>query len=195
MCLNAVSFFVQAAADYGNIFKSLDELFSRISDALERFQVYLDKQSILDLPMKRIANELLLRFVKICELSYKVLHRHRGIQFLKTIAFQDDAGVKAELQELARLVERESQMRGTLNYVSTKKTEKNIETGFSQTLEGLGKTEFLAAQTLSSLRKLETTSDLKKQKKDVDLLLGKPEDTYRAEFKACTETAVPGTGN
>ena len=192
--MNAVHFFVQAVVDYGNIFQSLHELFSRICDVLERFAIYLDKQNVIDLAMKRIANELLLTFVKICELSCKVLHRNRALQFIKTLAFQDNAGVKEQLEKLARLIERETQLRGTLNYVSSKTTEKNIVTGFSQTLEGIGDAKGLAAQSLKAIKRLETNNDLKKQLEEVREALGEPEYTYKSKFRDCVNTAVPGTG-
>ena len=189
--MNVISIFVQAAADYGKIFKGIDELFSRISDALERFQEYLAIESVIDPPMKRIANELLIRVVKIFDLSYKLLHRNKPLQFLKTLTFQDDGGVPAELDKLARFAERESQMRATLTYGSAKRTENNVVT----TLERVGETKELAAQSLTSLRKLEANGELKRQREDVLKLLSVPEETYEEEFRECIETAVDGTGD
>ena len=189
--MNIISIFVQAAADYGKIFKGIDELFSRISDALERFQEYLAIESVMDLPMKRIASEFLIRVVKIFDLSYKLLHRVKPLQFLRTLTFQDDGGVPAELDKLARFAERECQMRGTLNYGSAKRTENNVATA----LEKVRETKELVAQSFAFLRKIEANSELKRQKEDARMILGISEETYKEDFREHIETAVYRTGD
>ena len=89
LSMNAIQIFIQSAMDFRNIYKSLEELFSRICDAIERFSIYLENQDVIDLAMKRIAHEILLTFVKICELSYKFAHSNHALQYLKTLAYQD----------------------------------------------------------------------------------------------------------
>ena len=112
--------------------------------------------------MKRIASELLIRVVKIFDLSYKLLHRNKPLQFFKTLAFQDHGGAPAELDKLARFAERESQMMATLNYGSAKRTENNLVTA----LEKVRETKELAAQNFASLRKIEANSELKRQREE-----------------------------
>lgn len=51
---------------------------------------------------------------------------HKILIALKVFAFNTDEGVSGQLARLAELVERESQMRGTLGFESQKNSEKNI---------------------------------------------------------------------
>ena len=103
MCINAVSFFVQAAMDYKKIFTDLDELWAMISDALDRFAIYKENQGLLDAGMKAIASQILLKFIDVCRLSCKILHKNRLWQVTKTTLFRDNAGVPDVINDLVKV--------------------------------------------------------------------------------------------
>lgn len=118
---NALSYLIATGAKYKYIFNSLAELFSKISDFLARFKIYFRMPEV-DISLRIIINELLICFVSICGLSIKILKGNKALLYLKVFAFSDDAGVNAKLGELAALVEKEREMRGTLGY----EVEKNV---------------------------------------------------------------------
>jgi hypothetical protein len=65
----------------------------------------------VDISLRKIINEVLVCFVDICALSIKVLKGNKILTALKVFAFDSDEGVRGQLDRLALLVERESQMR------------------------------------------------------------------------------------
>lgn len=91
--------------------------------------VYLQMKEV-DLPLRKIAHEMLLAFVSICEFSVHVLHGNKILKALKVFAFSDDDGVNAKIAFLKGLVEREAQMKTTLTYRSVKE-------GFGETKEAV----------------------------------------------------------
>lgn len=183
ICMNAISFFVEAGINYGNIFRGLDELFSRIFRVLERIQVYLDNKSHISKPMIRIASGLLLSFIRICELSCKVLQGNKPLKFLKVAAFNDDDDVREELRKLDRLEADESQMKGTLGLVSAKITEKNVVANLD-----------ITSKTYESIRKSEKEGEVKKQKKQLENLLGVSSEDQKKSYRSSLESLITGTG-
>ncbi|KAL4795551.1 hypothetical protein BDV19DRAFT_398708 [Aspergillus venezuelensis] len=112
LCFNAISYLIQTGAKYKSIFSSLAELFRCISDPLTS--------------LRKIINEELVCFVDICALSIIVMKGSKILTALKILAFDSDEGVSGQLDRLALLVERESQMRATLGFESQKISEKII---------------------------------------------------------------------
>jgi len=195
LCMNAVSFFVQAGVEYRGIYEGLDKLFSRIFEVLERFQIYQENKNLLPKEMIKIANEILLCFVRICELSFKVLQGNKLWKYVKAAAFSDDAGVQAEIDALCRLEERESQMKGTLNLVSAKNTEKNIQSGFAATAEGIEDLKGTTSKAYDAVRKLENESDNQKLENRVRKALGQTNDNYKDDYRAYLSSLMRGTGS
>lgn len=114
MCINAVSFFVQAAMNYRKIFSGLDDLWFSISEALNRFTIYKDNHNLLDYAMKKVASDILLQFIDICKLSCKLIRENTGLRMLKVTLFKDDGGVPDAIDQLMKIVDRETKLSGAL---------------------------------------------------------------------------------
>ncbi|KAL9051933.1 MAG: hypothetical protein Q9162_005717 [Coniocarpon cinnabarinum] len=183
LCMNAVSFFVQAGVAYRGIFDAIDQLFGRIFDALERFQIYQEQQGVLPREMISIANEILVVFVRVFEKSYNILNKPKIVLYLKAAAFSGDEGVNSELEQLARLEEREKQIKETLNLVSARITERTN----AQVKEGVDAMR-------QSLSKAENVKDAKRQREKISRLLGEPKDHYRSDYRRYTDSLIPNTG-
>ena len=196
-----MSYLIVAGRNYRNIFSSLTELFSRISDVLERFSIYLRMKDDVDVALKRIIHQLLLSFVSICELSVKVLHGNKVLKFLKVFAFNEDDGIKCELEKLKILAEKESQMKGTLTLESVKANERKVIAGFAETKEGLRGVRGDMAGMSSTLgtiaeseKKREALSVAEKQFEKIKGALGNPEESYRDIYQSFLTIKLPNTG-
>ena len=194
MCMNAVSFFVQAAAAYKKIFSDLDSLWEMISNALDRFRIYMDHQSVIDVGMKKIANQILIQFVEICKLSRKVLTNHKPKklwQMGRTAFFKNDAGVGDAIQALTSLVTKETQTRDTYGYVAVKETHIHVIEGFGQTSQGLSQ----ANEGIAELKSIMSKDDRKRQLFDILEKLRKPTtEEQRNQLSLYTQDTVPQTG-
>ena len=180
MCFNAVTFLIDAGKNYKKIFAGITDLFGRISDALERFQVYLRMGEMVDIALKGIIHQVLLCFVSICELSATVLHK-KAFAFGKILAFNDDGGVQAKVDELARIVEREDQMRSTLTFESGKVTEKKLDA----TNEGIRNVQDDVA-----------ILSLDKQRENIRIKLGSPPaESYKKPLEERSQCLVEGSGS
>jgi hypothetical protein len=192
MCINAVSFFVQAAINYRKIYTGLDELFAQVCDALTRFADYKKNQDILDLAMKRVANDILLQFVKVCKLSQMLLpSKNRIIQIIKTTLFKDDAGVQAALADLAKLVEREKHTTIEFGYFSTKKTEERVKVGFLQNEQGHRET----IKEIVEVKEVLNRSEREKQLERAHKILGDHDDKRWKQYTSHVNLAIPGSGD
>ena len=197
ICINAISFFVEAAMSYKKIFTDLDELWALISDALERFAIYKDNQGLLDAGMKGVASQILLQFIGVCRLSCKILHKNRVWQVAKTTLFKDNAGVPDAINDLVKTIDRETRTRGTYSYVSIKATEKNVVEGFSQMQQGFGQTASdlnQANEGITEIKGIVAQNDRDRQLKEVFEKLGKPDITQRDYCGTYTRSAIPGAG-
>ncbi|KAJ5561844.1 Tetratricopeptide-like helical [Penicillium sp. DV-2018c] len=194
LCFNAIAYLIDTGAKYKRIFSSLSDLFSRISDVLERCKIYLRLPAkAVDVALRKIINEELVCFVDICALSIKVLKTNKVLIALKVFAFDSDEGVSEQLGRLATLVERESQMRATLGFESQKTSEKNI----IETRDGTKRINMGVDKLLVSERKKEADSAAKRLLAKIDSSLGNPGDA----FKTVSETLgqilseqIQGTG-
>ena len=155
----------------------------------------------VDIALKKIIHQLLLSFVRICELSIKVLHGNKIKLFLKVFAFNDDEGVKSELALLANLADKESQMKGTLTLESAKITERNVVTGFTESREGFRDVKTGIAGMSSTLdkmkeaeRKHEAETTAKKQLQTIKQALDDPKETYQEIQRNFASLKIPGTG-
>jgi tetratricopeptide (TPR) repeat protein/flagellar motor protein MotB len=139
LCFSALSYLITAGQNFRNIFHSIAEMFQEVTTFLQRFAVYVEKFSNLDLDpaMKSILHELLTSFVRICTLSVRVLNENKVLLYLKVFTFASDEGVSGELARLRSLVAKEAAMRGTLTFGSVMKSERDIAVGFSDTKEGI----------------------------------------------------------
>jgi hypothetical protein len=109
--MNAVSIFVNAATSYRNVFSSLETLFTYIFEVLQRAELYMRDEDLIPEEMAMIGHEVLLKFTSICELSYRVLKgTNKFLMALRVGAFNDDYGIKDELESLERLEIREARM-------------------------------------------------------------------------------------
>ncbi|KAL9609751.1 MAG: hypothetical protein Q9167_005507 [Letrouitia subvulpina] len=178
LCFNAISYLITAGQNYRNIFSSLTELLNEVSDALERFVLYFKTRDLIEAPLRKILCETLFCFTSICALSIKVLHGNKFVKFLKVFAFNEDEGVKAELDKLRKLFERESQMKSTLTYKLAKE-------GNAQT-----------SQLMSSIRSVVDDNNDRKQYEEISSKLGvqKEADEQRQLHKRFWSERVDGTG-
>jgi hypothetical protein len=136
--MNAVSFFVNVTTSYRNVFSSLETLFTRIFEVLQRVELYMRDADLVPAEMVMIAHEVLLKFLSICELSYRVLKgTNKFLMALRVGAFNDDCGIKDELESLERLEIREARMGIASNVVTTKAIQKKVNDGFTKTAGGL----------------------------------------------------------
>jgi hypothetical protein len=189
-----VSYLIQTGAKYKGIFSSIAELFKRISDVLERCKIYLRMPpEAVDISLRRIINDELLCFVDVCALSVKVLKGHKILIALKVFAFNSDEGVSGQLARLAELVERESQMRGTLGFESQKNSEKNIV----KTREGTIKINAGVDKLLELQQKNEEGITENKQLQEVDTYLDSPSESFakmRGKYRDFRGKKVDGSG-
>ena len=189
-----MSYLIQTGAKYKGIFSSVAELFKRISDVLERCKIYLRMPpEAVDVSLRRIINDELLCFVDVCALSMKVLKGHKILIALKVFAFNTDEGVSGQLARLAELVERESQMRGTLGFESQKNSEKNIV----ETRDGTKKINAGVDKLLELQQKNEEGIKERKQLQEVDTYLDTPSESFakmRGKYRDLRGKKVDGSG-
>lgn len=147
----------------------------------------------VDISLRRIINDELLCFVEVCALSMKVLKGHKILIALKVFAFNTDEGVSGQLARLAELVERESQMRGTLGFESQKNSEKNIV----ETRDGTKKINAGVDKLLELQQKSEEGIKENKQLQEVDTYLDSPSEIFakmRGKYRDLRGKKVDGSG-
>ncbi|KAL4940945.1 hypothetical protein BDV06DRAFT_12388 [Aspergillus oleicola] len=175
LCFNAISYLIQTGAKYKGIFSSLAELFRRISDVLERCKIYMRLPAeAVDVSLRKIINEELVCFVDICALSIKVMKGNKILTALKVFAFDSDEGVSGQLDRLALLVERESQMRATLGFESQKISEKIIV----ETRDGTKKITASVDRILTIEQKKDADNAAKRLLSRIDNNLDTPSVTF-----------------
>ena len=113
------------------VYETLGDLFDKISVFLSQFKIYkrISQDSNIDLALKSTIHELLICFVDICSLSYKVLKGGKFEKFkvaMKAGFCDDDSGVSAQLATLDRLVRKESAVVETLTLESVLKNENQL---------------------------------------------------------------------
>ncbi|OJK02157.1 hypothetical protein ASPACDRAFT_1886529 [Aspergillus aculeatus ATCC 16872] len=194
LCFNAVAYLINTGAKYKRIFSSLAELFRKVSDMLDRLQIYMRvPPDAVDIALRRIINDQLLCFVDICALSIKVLKGHKVLIAIKVFAFGEDEGVSGQLARLESLVERESQMRATLGFESQKISER----GILEAKEGTKKINVTVTEILDLEKKRNTDHQTKKELEDLDRTLDKPSESWRANqsrFRRLLDKRVAGSG-
>jgi hypothetical protein len=147
----------------------------------------------VDISLRKIINEELVCFVDICALSIKVLRGHKIFTALKVFAFDSDEGVSGQLGRLATLVERESQMRGTLGFESQKITEKVV----IENRDGTRRISASVDSLLSFEKKRDVDSAAKRILKQIDSNLHNPSETYKvieATYRRLLNEQVQGSG-
>lgn len=147
----------------------------------------------VDISLRRIINDELVCFVEVCALSMKVLKGHKILIALKVFAFNTDEGVSGQLARLAELVERESQMRGTLGFESQKNSEKNIV----ETRDGTKKINAGVDKLLELQQKSEEGITENKQLQEVDTYLDSPSESFakmRGKYGDLRRKKVDGSG-
>jgi hypothetical protein len=147
----------------------------------------------VDISLRKIINEELVCFVDICALSIKVLKGNKILTALKVFAFDSDEGVSGQLNRLALLVERESQMRATLGFESQKTSEKAIV----ETRNGTQKVTASVDKLLTFERKRDADNVAQRLLSNIDASLGTPSETYKtiqAIYKRCLNDQVQGSG-
>ncbi|KAJ5746042.1 hypothetical protein N7520_011224 [Penicillium odoratum] len=194
LCFNALSYLVSTGAKYKRIFSSLAELFQKISDVLDRLQIYmsLPKKSV-DIALRKILNEQLLCFVDICALSIKILQGHKVLIAIKVFAFSGDEGVSCQLARLETLVEQESQMRATLQFASQKESEQKIV----ESMERTKTIDTAVNKLLDADRKRDAYVQATTTLNDLDIALDKPSESWemnQARLKGLMNEKIPGTG-
>ncbi|PIG84660.1 hypothetical protein AARAC_002020 [Aspergillus arachidicola] len=194
LCFNAVSYLIATGAKYKRIFSSLAELFRRISDVLERCKIYMRLPAdAVDISLRRIINEELVCFVDICALSIKLLKGNKILTALKVFAFDSDEGVSGQLERLALLVERESQMRATLGFESQKTSERAV----IEMRDGTQKVNASVDKLLTFERKRDADNVAQRLLSNIDTNLGTPSETYKAIqalYKRRLNDQISGSG-
>jgi hypothetical protein len=194
LCFNAISYLIETGAKYKRIFSSLAELFQRISDVLERCKIYMRLPAdAVDASLRKIINEELVCFVEICALSIKVMRGNKMLIALKVFAFDSDEGVSAQLERLAWLVERESQMRATLGFESQKISERVIV----EARDGTRRVSASVDELLTFEKKKDADSMAKRLLGSIENNLDTPSEFFKdvqANFKRYLSEQVPGSG-
>ncbi|PYH72109.1 uncharacterized protein BO88DRAFT_402379 [Aspergillus vadensis CBS 113365] len=194
LCFNAVSYLIATGAKYKRIFSSLALLFRRISDVLERCRIYMRLPAdAVDISLRKIINEELVCFVDICALSIKVLEGNKILTALKVFAFDSDKGVSGQLDRLALLVERESQMRATLEFES----QKTSELVMVETRHETQKVNASVDKLLTFEKKRDADNMAQRLLSNIDASLGTPSETYKAIqaiYKRRLNEQVSGSG-
>lgn len=147
----------------------------------------------VDISLRKIINEELVCFVDICALSIKVLKGHKIFTALKVFAFDGDEGVSGELSRLANLVERESQMRGTLGFESQKISEMMI----IENRDGTRKISASVDSLINFEKKREGDSASKRILKNIDSNLDTPSESYKivqTAYRRLLNEQVEGSG-
>lgn len=147
----------------------------------------------VDISLRKIINEELVCFVDICALSIKVLKGHKIFTALKVFAFDSDEGVSGQLSRLADLVERESQMRGTLGFESQKISEKLI----IENRDGTRKISASVDSLINFEKKRDTDSAAKRILKNIDSNLDTPSESYKlvqTSYKRLLNEQVQNSG-
>lgn len=147
----------------------------------------------VDISLRKIINEELVCFVDICALSIKVLKGNKILTALKVFAFDSDEGVRGQLDRLALLVERESQMRATLGFES----QKTSEIAIVETRDRTKKVTASVDKLLTIERKRDADSLAQRLLSNIDANLGTPSETYKtiqAIYKRLLHDQVQGSG-
>jgi hypothetical protein len=147
----------------------------------------------VDASLRKIINEELVCFVDICALSIKVMRGNKMLITLKVFAFDSDEGVSAQLERLASLVERESQMRATLGFESQKISERVIV----EARDGTRKVSASVDELLTFEKKKDANSTAKRLLSIIDNNLDKPSETFKdiqAIYKRYLSEQVSGSG-
>lgn len=129
----------------------------------------------VDASLRKIINEELVCFVDICALSIKVMKGNKILTALKVFAFDSDDGVSGQLDRLAALVERESQMRATLGFQSQKISEKAIV----ETRDGTKKVTASVDKLLTVEKKKEADNVARRLLSNIDNNLDSPSETLK----------------
>jgi hypothetical protein len=147
----------------------------------------------VDISLRKIINEELVCFVDICALSIKMLKGNKILTALKVFAFDSDEGVSGQLDRLALLVERESQMRGTLGFES----QKTSEIAIVETRDGTQKVNASVEKLLTFERKRDLDNMAQRLLSNIDASLGTPSETYKAIqalYKRRLNDQISGSG-
>lgn len=147
----------------------------------------------VDISLRKIINEELVCFVDICALSIKVLKGNKILTALKVFAFDSDKGVSGQLDRLALLVERESQMRATLGFESQKTSEILIV----ETRHETQKVNASVDKLLTFEKKRDADNMAQRLLSNIDASLGTPSETYKAIqaiYKRRLNEQVSGSG-
>ena len=194
MCINAVSFFVNAAMAYKKIFDDLDELWGNICEALGRVKIYKNSQGIIDVGMKQVASQILLQFINICKLSTSILRPSikKRVGMVLGSAFGKDAGVSNAMADLAKLVQQEAQTRGAYSYVTVKSIDKNVVEGFSEMRLGFSQQNQGISQVnekMGEVKGMLARSDRQRQLEEVHAKLVKPDADQQRYYTSCIPVA------
>ncbi|KAI9370382.1 hypothetical protein BJX61DRAFT_96710 [Aspergillus egyptiacus] len=147
----------------------------------------------VDASLRKIINEELVCFVEICALSIKVMRGNKMLIALKVFAFDSDEGVSAQLERLASLVERESQMRATLGFESQKISERVIV----EARDGTRRVSASVDELLTFEKKKDADSRAERLLSRIENNLDTPSETFKdiqAMFKRYLSEQATGTG-
>lgn len=185
----AIVVLIQAGDAFKMIYENLERLFDEISSILERFDVYWQNTSEVDLPLRKIVHEILQAMVSICGLSVRVLQGNKLVKYLKALCFNEDSGVRLELVKLRKLVEREASMTATLTYRYTKE-------GLQDANEGILGVRSVVDQLSSEMSKRDSDKLEQKQMDRIRTVLGVHKDleTQEALYRQLRNELVAGTG-
>lgn len=183
-CFNAISFLITVGQKVASIFDCIAELYERVEDFIQRFEVYARMRSI-DIAMRRIIYELLFSVMTVTTLSLKIVKEHKLLLYIKVFAFDSDEGVSAELARLKRLTATEDAMRGALTFESAIRSDRNITIGFSDTKDSLDvldrKMDVLGAsiKEVSNVEERRTKDDTRQKQLKLVKESISPKETYK----------------
>lgn len=184
----------------GSIFDCISELYERIGDFIQRFEVYTRIRSI-DVAMRRIIHELLCSVMTITTLSLKIVKENKLLLYIKVFAFDSDEGVSAELTKLKRLTDTENAMRGALTFESAMNSNSKITVGFSETRDSLNvldkKMDVLGAsiQEISNAKEKRNKDDARQRQLETVKKAISPKEIYKEVLTNYNDRRVYQTGS
>ena len=206
LCFNAVSFLIDIPGKISKVYGGLANLMEEVYTQLMVFKIYkrIEQSSALDSELLHNTHRMLITIINICALSYKLIdggklaHIKTG---LRVALFNDDSGVTAELDSLAKLTKAQSTFTGAITLEHVLTTEKDLAQVLVNQCESAEKLSniregvdvLVMAETDRKNERL-TREQLQKiaKKLNVDVEVIRDQEKVLTRMK---NTTVPGTGD
>lgn len=124
--MNCVSFFIEAGFAYQKIAADINALFDEICPIMERTELYIKERKALGPEMELAAHRMLIAVVKTCQYCIGILGREKHSKrakmkhVLQATLFQGEDTVKAQIDLLATLADREQKMANAVTLTTSR---------------------------------------------------------------------------